>query len=301
VTHARLDKTLASRRREIDAALARLLARHRDPARLARAMRYALLGSGKRFRPILALAAAEAVGGPAARRRILPFACAIEMIHAYSLVHDDLPSMDDDDMRRGRPSLHRRFDEATAILTGDALLTEAFAVMTAPAALRVCGAERVGAMVADLATAAGAGGMVGGQMLDLLGEGKRHLSLPQVAAIHRRKTGALIRVSVRIGAIAAHASGADVARLTTYGEALGLAFQIVDDILDETAGVERLGKQGGGDRAKGKATFPGVLGLDAARVRARSAAERARRAVAPLGSRADQLLALVGYVVDRAA
>jgi geranylgeranyl pyrophosphate synthase len=209
--------------------------------------------------------------------------------------------MDNDDMRRGRPSLHRRFDEATAILAGDALLTEAFAVMTTPAALRVCGAARVCAMVADLATAAGAAGMVGGQMLDLLGEGKPHLSLAQVAAIHRRKTGALIRVSVRIGAIAAQASAADVARLTTYGEALGLTFQIVDDILDETASVERLGKQGGGDRAKGKATFPGVLGLDAARARARSAAERARRAVAPLGSRADQLLALVGYVVDRAA
>jgi geranylgeranyl diphosphate synthase type II len=298
VTGLELDRYLSARRREIETALARAL-----PGRsssLGRAMRYAVLGGGKRLRPLLALAAAEAVGGPRARARAMPFACGLEMIHAYSLAHDDLPAMDDDDLRRGRPSLHVRFGEALAILTGDALLTEAFAVM-AGAGARRSDAVATLAVVAEVAAAAGAGGMVLGQVADIENERKRSVTLATVTSIHRRKTGALIRAAVRAGAIAAGATARELALLTTYGEAVGLAFQIADDILDETADLGRLGKRGGGDRARGKATFPALLGLSGARTRARRAVARARSAVATLGPNAAVLDALAERVVARAS
>jgi geranylgeranyl diphosphate synthase type II len=300
VTDLQLDRYLTARRREIEAGLDRALPGDRSSS-LGRAMRYAVLGGGKRIRPVLALAAAEAVGGPRARPKAIPFACAVEMIHAYSLAHDDLPAMDDDDLRRGRPSLHVRFGEAVAILAGDALLTEAFRVMARAAAARGLGAERTLAIVADVATAAGAGGMVAGQVADMEPDRRRRVTLATVTAIHRRKTGALIRAAVRAGAIAAGATPRQLALLTTYGEAVGLAFQIVDDILDETAEVGRLGKRGGGDRARGKATFPAILGVAAARARARRAGARARGSLIAFGSDAAVLDALADRVVARAS
>jgi len=269
------------------------LAHHlpRNGARLRHAVRYSLLAGGKRIRPILTLAAAEAVGGSA--RTALPFACALEMIHTYSLVHDDLPAMDDDDLRRGRPTSHKVYGEGLAILVGDALLTEAFRVM---AEARGIPAERARLAIAEVAAAAGERGMVGGQALDLAAEGKR-TTLRQVAGIHRLKTGALLRVSVRVGALVAGAKPAVLRRLTTYGEHLGLAFQIADDILDAEGGDDADGRK---DRELGKATYPGVLGLDGARRHAARERDRALAALRPLGARAEPLRAIVAYVVSRA-
>lgn len=298
LSEAAVERYLGARGREVERALARALPPERG-SRLGRAMRYAVLGGGKRLRPVLALATAEAVGGPPARARAMPYACALEMIHAYSLAHDDLPAMDDDPLRRGRPSLHVRFGEAMAILAGDALLTDAFALM-ARASSSGDPARRL-AIVAEVARAAGSVGMVGGQVADLENEGRRAVSLATVAAIHRRKTGALIRAAVRVGALSAGATPPQLARLTSYGEAVGIAFQIADDILDETADVARLGKQGGGDRARGKATYPALLGLDGARSSLQRAAGRARRALTGFGARAAVLDALVQRVLARAA
>jgi geranylgeranyl diphosphate synthase type II len=260
-------------------------------AELRRAMRYSLLAGGKRLRPILVLAAAEAVGGRA--RAALPFACGVELIHTYSLIHDDLPSMDDDDVRRGKPTSHRVFGEALAILTGDALLTEAFRLM---ASARSVPAARVQRAIAEVAAAAGEAGMVGGQALDVAATGKA-TPLPAVASIHRMKTGALFRVSLRVGAIVAGASPAALRRLTAYGEHLGLAFQIVDDVLDAEGAPEADGRT---DRALGKATYPGVLGLDGAIRHAERERDAALAAVGPLGERAEPLAALVAYIVARA-
>jgi len=265
-------------------------------------MRYAALGPGKRIRPLLTLAAAEAVGGRTAVPRALPYACAVEMIHAYSLVHDDLPAMDDDSLRRGRPTLHVRFGEALAILAGDALLTEAFVVMSTEPRGRVSRAQaslRL-AIVGEIARAAGADGMIAGQVVDIANEDRR-VGLAAVTAVHRRKTGALIRAAVRAGALAGAANTPELRALTTYGEALGLAFQIADDILDETGPEAVTGKHAGGDRAHGKSTYLSLLGLEGARARVRLAADAAQRAIASLGRRAAPLDALVRRVVARAA
>jgi geranylgeranyl diphosphate synthase type II len=303
VTPAALERYLAAHRRTVDRTLRDVLrTRPGRPARLAEAMRYAVLGPGKRLRPVLAAASAEAIGGADAARAAVPFGCAIELIHAYSLVHDDLPAMDDDDERRGKPSLHVAYDEALAILTGDALLTEAFTVVAnAVPALGRSGAARGMQIVAEIASASGADGMVAGQVVDLASEGLADVTLRTVTAIHRRKTGALIRCAVRVGAIAAGASPARLASLTTYGEALGLAFQIADDVLDATHASDKIGRKGGGDAARGKATYPGLLGVDGARRRARRAADDACEALQPLGARAEPLAALVRHVVGRAS
>jgi len=284
-----LDAYLVARSRLVARALDTALPA--DRTTLRRALRYSLLAGGKRIRPILALAAAEAVGGSA--RAALPFACALEMIHTYSLVHDDLPAMDDDDVRRGRPTSHKVWGEGLAILVGDALLTEAFRVM---AEARRVPAERARRAIAEVAAAAGERGMVGGQALDLAAEGKR-TTLRQVAGIHRLKTGALLRVAVRLGAIVGGATPAVLRRLTTYGEHLGLAFQIADDILD-AAGSD--GADGRKDRELGKATYPGVLGIDGARRHAARERDRALAALRPLGQPAEPLRAIVAYVVARA-
>jgi geranylgeranyl diphosphate synthase type II len=263
-----------------------------DRTRLRRAMRYSLLAGGKRLRPVLTLAAAEAVGGTA--RRVLPFACAIEMIHTYSLVHDDLPAMDDDDLRRGRPTSHRVWGEGLAILVGDALLTEAFGVMArAPG---VAPALRA-AVIAEVAAAAGAAGMVGGQALDLAAEGRR-TTLAALETIHRKKTGALLLAAVRVGALVGGAQRVALARLTAYGRHLGLAFQIADDILDA---ADEPGADGRTDRELGKATYPGVLGVDGAKRHAAREREAALAALAGLGARAAPLRAVVSWVVARAA
>ena len=259
--------------------------------RLRQAIRYSLLAGGKRIRPILTLAAAEVVGAPA--RLALPFACALEMIHTYSLVHDDLPAMDDDDLRRGRPTNHRVYGEGLAILVGDALLSEAFHVM---ACARAVPPKRRLAAVAEVAAAAGEEGMVGGQALDLAAEGHR-IRLARVQAIHRRKTGALLRAAVRMGALLGGAPPSTLRRLTTYGEHVGLAFQIVDDILD-AAGAPAA--DGHTDQTLAKATYPATLGLKGARRSAARERDAALDALRPLGPEATPLRAIATYVVARA-
>ena len=285
-----LERYLAARARLVERALAARFPPART--RLRQAMRYSLLAGGKRIRPVLALAAGEACGAPA--RRVLPFACALEMIHTYSLVHDDLPAMDDDDLRRGQPTSHKVWGEGLAILVGDALLTEAFRVMAG--APGVPPARALGA-VAEVAAAAGEAGMVGGQALDLAAEGSRP-SLRRVQDIHRRKTGALLRGAVRVGALVAGADARTLRRLTAYGEHLGLAFQIADDILDAAGGPEADGRT---DRELGKATYPGVLGLAGARAAAARERDAALAALRGLDRAAEPLRALAAYVVARAS
>jgi geranylgeranyl diphosphate synthase, type II len=280
-----LDRYLATRRRLVEQALARALPSGRS--QLRKAMRYSLLAGGKRLRPILALAAGDVAGGTLAR--VMPFACALEFIHTYSLVHDDLPAMDDDDLRRGRPTSHKVWGEGVAILVGDALLTEAFGLM---AAARGVEPSRALAAIRELSSAAGELGMVGGQALDLAGEGGG-ATLAQVRAIHARKTGKLFTASLRVGALVGGASAPLLRRLTTYGEQLGLAFQIADDILDEAGGP---GGDGRTDQALGKATYPGVLGTDGARAHLVRARDAALHAVAPLGPVAAPLRDIAVYV-----
>ena len=248
------------------------------PPRLKEAVRYSLLLGGKRLRPILTLASAEMAGGN--RAEAIPAACALEMIHTYSLIHDDLPAMDNDDLRRGKPTCHVRFGEATAILAGDALLTEAFAAVarTTDVSLRA-------PMTAVLAEAAGVFGMIGGQTDDVIGE--KNLSggsafedrLTLLRSIHRRKTGALITAAFRLGGLAASAGEEQLLALETCGEAFGLAFQITDDLLDVTGNEKLLGKRVGKDAALGKLTFPGLLGIDESRAEAARQVEAGRRAL----------------------
>jgi geranylgeranyl diphosphate synthase type II len=268
----------------------RALAAHLPPgkSRLRQAIRYSLLAGGKRIRPILTLGAGEVCGAPP--RVVMPFACALEMVHTYSLVHDDLPAMDDDDVRRGRPTSHRVYGEGLAILVGDALLTEAFALM---AHARGVPAPRIVCALGELASAAGETGMVGGQALDLAAGGRR-ARLAHVREIHRRKTGALLRAAVRVGAVVAGATPSLLRRLTVYGEHVGLAFQIADDIEDALGAGD-----GRTDQRLGKATYPAVVGL----VEARRCAERERdaalAAIAGLGRRAEALRAIAEMIVAR--
>jgi geranylgeranyl pyrophosphate synthase len=272
---------------------ARLPAEADDPTPLAAAMRYAVTGGGKRVRPFLVYAAGSALGAPL--ERLDAPAAAVEFIHAYSLVHDDLPAMDDDDLRRGRPTCHRAFDEATAILAGDALQGLAFSTLAEadalPEALRL-------RMVASLARAAGAEGMVGGQARDINAVG-RETNLAGLEAMHRRKTGALIEASARLGGLAADADEATLGTLERYAAAVGLAFQIQDDILDVVGDTETLGKTGGADAAREKPTYPALLGLDGARERARAMVNDALEALAELGDGAEPLRDLARYVIER--
>jgi geranylgeranyl diphosphate synthase type II len=265
------------------------------PPRLAEAMRYSTLAGGKRLRPVLCLLAAEACGGPAARAAALPAACALEMVHTYSLIHDDLPAMDDDDLRRGRPTCHKAFDEATAVLAGDGLLTLAFEVV----ARHVRPAPAAAGCALALAEAAGAAGMVGGQMADLQAEGRADANLPELEAIHRRKTGALLRAALRMGAVAAGADPATCEALDVYGRAVGLAFQIVDDLLDVEGDEAKLGKRVNKDSGQGKWTYPGLLGTEGSRARARQLAAEAVAALAPLGDRGAVLKALALDLLER--
>ena len=244
--------------------LASCLEQKELPQGLRTAMEYSLLAGGKRVRPVLCLAAAGLFGLPAPKA--LPFAGALECIHTYSLIHDDLPAMDDDDLRRGRPSSHKQFDEATAILAGDALLTDAFAFM---ASVPDIPAERVLRALSEVALAAGSQGMVGGQFLDMQYTGMAGVTLDQLAAMHAMKTGALLTAPCVCGAILAGATPADVQKLRHYGQNLGVAFQIVDDILDETGTEEEIGKPVGSDRSAGKNTYPSLVGLEVSQAMAR--------------------------------
>ena len=261
--------------------------------RLAEAMRYSALGGGKRLRPALAFAAAEACGRD--RALALPVAAALEMIHTYSLIHDDLPAMDDDDLRRGRPTSHKVFGEALAILAGDALLTQAFEVLAA--AEEIPPARRIG-IVREVAAAGGAVGLVGGQVADLEAEG-RELTLPDLEFIHARKTGALILVSVRAGALAAGADAAQLAALSEYARRVGLGFQIVDDLLDIEGDPSATGKGTGRDSSHRKATFPAIFGIEASRRRAAELIDEALAAIAAFGDEADPLRGLARFVGRR--
>jgi geranylgeranyl diphosphate synthase type II len=289
----KLSAYLERRRRQIDRALDRYLpAEKGSPSTLTRAMRHTVFAGGKRIRPILAMASAEAVSGVG--RVVMPFACALEMIHTYSLIHDDLPAMDDDDLRRGQPTCHVVFGEGIAILAGDALLTEAFRVM-ADAALRA-GPSAGGALraIAEIARAAGCRGMVGGQTADLEGEDAEP-TLAAVEFIHVRKTGALLLASVRTGALLCGAKTSLLRRLTRYGERLGLAFQIADDVLDAEGGLK--GKHSGRDQALHKMTFPSVIGVAAAKERARDLIERAVAELSDCGREAEPLRQIALQVV----
>ena len=265
------------------------------PGRLVSAMRYSLLGGGKRIRPVLTLAAAQACGG---RIQDAMFAaCAVELVHTYSLIHDDLPAMDDDDFRRGRPTCHRAFDEATAILAGDALLTMAFGLLSDKTIAPGVPADTRNRMVSELAAAAGWKGMVGGQQADMDSEGENP-SQPVLEYIHIHKTGAMIRCSVLLGALAASADAEELSALERYGEKIGLAFQVVDDILDVTATTEEMGKDQGSDAARGKMTFPALFGLEETRQRAKDLIEDAKAALQSLGG-SDVLIQIADYVLLR--
>jgi geranylgeranyl diphosphate synthase, type II len=292
-----LKSYLSRRRQEVDAALERCLppASH-FPARLHGAMRHSLFSGGKRLRPILVLAAAEACGGSA--KAVMPAACALEFIHTYSLIHDDLPAMDDDRLRRGQPTCHIAFGEGAAILAGDALLTAAFELLAQTPAANGAGAKRIVAAVGLLARGAGAAGMVGGQMADLEAEGQE-ITLPLLQYIHTHKTGMLIQAALLIGAELAGASAAQHRALALYGEAMGLAFQIADDVLDVVGEAARLGKHTGGDQAAGKATYPALFGVEESRRQAQALSARACRAVRPLGPAARPLAALAQFAVER--
>ncbi len=291
-----LKEYLSTRKLRVDEALERLVPRVEGPAAtVLAAMRYAVAGTAKRLRPILVMEACEACGGDA--HDALDAGAAVEMIHTYSLIHDDLPAMDDDDLRRGRPTVHKTFGEAEAILAGDALLTLAFEVL----ATRPPGSDRAASRaeaVALAAVRAGARGMVGGQMADLDAE-RDPADAPRLRWIHGHKTGALFSASAEIGAIHAGASEECRQALASYGSAIGLAFQIADDILDRTGSAESLGKTPGKDERAGKTTYPSLFGVEASKERAEALVERARRALEPLGLLTDPLAALADHAVSR--
>ncbi len=303
----------AAGRREVDEALDRHLAARAaavmPPARASgpgvsgdaedvvqEAMRYSLLGGGKRLRPLLALLTGEALG--AGRDLCLPYACALEMVHTYSLIHDDLPAMDNDDLRRGRPTCHKVYGEATAILAGDALLTRAFEILGE--AYVELPAPRLARTLQAFAGALGARGMVGGQSRDLAAEGKA-IGLEELQRIHAGKTGALIRVSLEGVALLAGAPEPAVRRLAEYGDLLGLAFQIKDDLLDIEATAEQLGKTPGKDVAAQKATYPRIVGIDATRTLLRETVDRAAALAADLPGDRDRFVQLAHWVADRGA
>jgi geranylgeranyl diphosphate synthase type II len=288
---------LQKHRNYVNRTLEAYLPQVRGPAfRVVEAMHYSLFAGGKRLRPILCLAGAEAVGGDASEA--MPVACALELIHTYSLIHDDLPAMDDDDLRRGQPTCHKKFDEATAILAGDGLLTEAFRIV-ADAAPKFAGREAVLLEVLQLvAQAAGYQGMVGGQMLDLMAEGRK-ITHKELETVHRMKTGALLTAAVRSGALVGGGSRQEVTQLTNYGEKFGLAFQITDDILDVEGDAREMGKAVGGDAKRQKATYPSLLGPEQAKTWARKVVESAVADLEPLGERAAPLQELARYLLVR--
>jgi geranylgeranyl diphosphate synthase, type II len=294
---ASLQEYLAEQVQTVDAVLDQWVPEESvDPVSIHRAMRYSLFAGGKRIRPILAIASARAVspsGGGVEHA-----AATLELVHTYSLIHDDLPALDNDDLRRGRPTCHKVFGDAMAILAGDALLTLAFEVLSR---LKRVSAERKNRLVEELSRAAGTvGGMIGGQVNDLEGERKTPTAL-LLESIHRAKTGALLRASVRMGAIYAGADDAELAALSQYGEHVGLAFQIVDDVLDVEEPSEALGKTAGKDEAQQKITFPAVYGLERSRQMAEEECLQAHLAVRTFGDRAERLRQIADFVIQRKA
>ena len=285
---------LKSRQKKIDRALDRYLPKENTrPSTIHKAMRYSLFAGGKRLRPILCLAAAEACGGKI--DNALPLACALECIHTYSLVHDDLPSMDNDDFRRGRPTCHKVFGDAIAVLAGDALLTIAFEIVSRA---KFSSRYNLSILLREIAVAAGSRKLIAGQVADLEAEG-RNIDMSGLRYIHENKTAAILTTSVRLGATSADATAKQLDAITKFGRALGLAFQIIDDILDVTQTTEKLGKSAGKDAAAKKATYPAVIGLEKSRREAKRLTRRAHNALSIFGEKANALHALANYLLER--
>jgi len=292
-----LKEYLENKRKEIDKALDSFLPEPEGlSAPLFEAMRYSVMAGGKRLRPILVLAASHAVGGSSSVS--MPAACALEFIHTYSLIHDDLPAMDDDDLRRGRPTCHKVFGEAMAILAGDGLLTFAFEILAREAVKERENSEKVSQVILILARAAGIKGMVVGQAVDVLMENKE-VNGSQLAFIHQHKTGALIKASVEIGGLLGGADQNQLGALSSYGDGLGLAFQIVDDLLDIEGDQEVIGKPVGSDLEKNKATYPALFGIEESRAQAHEYIHSAISALASFDEKAEPLRAIANYVIQR--
>ncbi len=291
-----LEAYLKDRKKIVDEALERYLpGKDSNPQELHHAVHYSVFAGGKRIRPILCLAALEACGGDLAPA--MPVACALELIHTYSLIHDDLPAMDNDDFRRGKPTSHKVFGEAVAILAGDALLTEAFVLLSRAEKVRLT-AERRLAIIQEIARAAGISGMVGGQALDIRAE-KISPDFEALADIHRRKTGALITAAVKSGAILAGASDVRVQALGVYGGHIGVAFQIADDILNVEGDSNLMGKNTGSDAALGKVTYPSLLGMETAKIKLAEHIEAAQASIAAFDARALPLRVIARYIMER--
>jgi geranylgeranyl diphosphate synthase type II len=288
---------LKDKQQSIDQALKNFFPQPQGPAgTVIRAMQYSLFAGGKRLRPILCLAGAEAVGGQS--RALLPVACSLELIHTYSLIHDDLPAMDNDDLRRGQPTNHKVFGEAMALLAGDGLLTEAFRLMTEMKLADPLPAQALLRTIGLIATAAGYQGMVGGQTIDIEYTGKK-VDPSLLQFLHTRKTGALITAAVAAGAILGGGSEAEIQALTDYGESIGLAFQIADDILDVEGDSALMGKGTGGDARKQKITYPAVVGLEQSKKLKKELIEQAITALGPFGAGAEPLRHLANYIIER--
>lgn len=286
---------LEHRRKLVEKTLSRSLpAASVRPATIHQAMRYSLLAGGKRLRPILTLASAEACGATDLTP-VLPAASAVELIHTYSLIHDDLPCMDDDDLRRGRPTSHKVFGEGVAVLAGDALLTQAFALLA-----RIKAPKRypIAVFLEETATAAGSLQLIAGQVADLEAEGRK-LSIADVRFIHERKTAAMVILSLRLGAMAANATASQLKAVTEFGRALGLAFQIIDDILDVTQSSEKLGKSAGKDLKASKATYPSAIGLEASRKEAARLTRKAHSSLRSLGVKSARLAQIADHLLSR--
>ena len=289
-----LKSYLSDRAALVDAAMNAYLPPVKErPSTIHEAMRYAIFAGGKRLRPVLCLAAAEACGGETADA--LAPACAVELMHTYSLVHDDLPAMDNDDLRRGRPTCHKVYGEGMAILCGDALLTEAFLVLSETPPTPRYGTRDY---IAELAETGSSRKLIGGQVMDLDGEGKK-LTKRDLVRIHEAKTAALLTSSLRLGAMTANATPAKLAALTDFGHHLGLAFQVIDDILDVTQSTEVLGKTAGKDQAVEKTTYPSVIGLAASRNEAAKLTKAAMEALKPLGKKASRLEEIASHMLER--
>jgi len=292
-----LSAYLEAKKKIIDEALERYLPGEDNyPPVIFKAVRYSLFAGGKRMRPILCMASAEAVGGNV--ESILPVACSLELIHTYSLIHDDLPAIDDDDYRRGRLTSHKVFGEDIAILAGDALLTEAFRLMSERTLMDKIPPEKLLAVIHDVAEAAGYFGMVGGQVVDVQSEGKE-VDSEVLNYIHTRKTGAMITVAVKAGALLSNAGEVELNALISYGRHVGLAFQIADDILNVEGDKVLLGKGTGSDAKRGKVTYPALMGLDASRKKATDLVESALSAIKNFDHRAEPLRMIAGYIVER--
>ncbi|MCE0521485.1 MAG: polyprenyl synthetase family protein [Methylacidiphilales bacterium] len=284
----------SARQKKVDAALNRLLpSASTKPKTIHQAMRYSIFAGGKRLRPVICLATAEVLHGKP--DEALPLACALECIHTYSLIHDDLPAMDNDDFRRGKPTSHKVYGEGIAVLAGDALLTIAFEMA---AACRAWPRYSHAAVIRELAVAAGSQKLIAGQVADLEGEGKK-ITPGELRYIHENKTAALIASSIRLGAMSANATPKHLEQLTDFGQSLGLAFQVIDDILDVTQTTEKLGKSAGKDIAAQKATYPALLGLEKARKEADRLTSRARAALKPFGKDAAPLEAIADFLLKR--